>query len=114
MAQIVMHCEMGKDTYDVADRFLRGMPGGLGMTSTVFGAIFGAVCGASTAGTATVGWSDSVARRTSPATYVVEFGPDLLSRTNWIPLPGSVSGGQWQGVLPPNAQRGFIRIRRAP
>ena len=41
MAQIVMHCEMGKDTYDVADRFLRGMPGGLGMTSTVFGAIFG-------------------------------------------------------------------------
>ena len=66
------------------------------------------------AGTATVGWSDSVARRTSPATYVVEFGPDLLSRTNWIPLPGSVSGGQWQGVLPPNAQRGFIRIRRAP
>ena len=55
MAQIVMHCEMGKDTYDVADRFLRGMPGGLGITSTVFGAIFGAVCGASTAGTATVG-----------------------------------------------------------
>jgi len=55
MAQIVMHCEMGKDTYDVADRFLRGLPGGLGITSTVFGAIFGAVCGASTAGTATVG-----------------------------------------------------------
>jgi len=55
MAQIVMHSRMGTDTYDVADRFLRNLPGGLGMTSTVFGAIFGAVCGASTAGTATVG-----------------------------------------------------------
>lgn len=55
MAQLVMHSRMGTDTYEVADRFLRGMPGGLGMTSTVFGAIFGAVCGASTAGTATVG-----------------------------------------------------------
>ncbi len=55
MAQIVMYSHMGTDTYDVADRFLRNLPGGLGMTSTVFGAIFGAVCGASTAGTATVG-----------------------------------------------------------
>ncbi|MBW2632501.1 MAG: TRAP transporter large permease subunit, partial [Deltaproteobacteria bacterium] len=55
MAQVVMHSRMGTDTYDVADRFLRNLPGGLGMTSTVFGAIFGAVCGASTAGTATVG-----------------------------------------------------------
>ncbi|MFH1079808.1 MAG: TRAP transporter large permease [Pseudomonadota bacterium] len=55
MAQIVMHSEMGRDTYEVADRFLRNWPGGLGMTSTLFGAIFGAVCGASTAGTATVG-----------------------------------------------------------
>lgn len=55
MAQLVMHSRMGTDTYEVADRFLRGLPGGLGMTSTVFGAVFGAVCGASTAGTATVG-----------------------------------------------------------
>lgn len=55
MAEIVMYSHMGTDTYDVADRFLRNLPGGLGMTSTVFGAIFGAVCGASTAGTATVG-----------------------------------------------------------
>ena len=55
MAQIVMYSEMGRDTYEVADRFLRRLPGGLGMTSTLFGAIFGAVCGASTAGTATVG-----------------------------------------------------------
>ncbi|OPY81796.1 MAG: Sialic acid TRAP transporter permease protein SiaT [Smithella sp. PtaU1.Bin162] len=55
MAQIVMHCELGRDTYEVADRFMRSLPGGLGITSTCFGAIFGAVCGASTAGTATVG-----------------------------------------------------------
>jgi len=55
MAQLVMHSQMGTDTYEVADRFLRQLPGGLGMTSAVFGAIFGAVCGASTAGTATVG-----------------------------------------------------------
>ena len=55
MSEIVMFSRMGTDTYEVADRFLRGLPGGLGITSTVFGAIFGAVCGASTAGTATVG-----------------------------------------------------------
>ncbi len=55
MAQLVMHSHMGTDSYEVADRFLRRLPGGLGMTSAVFGAIFGAVCGASTAGTATVG-----------------------------------------------------------
>ncbi|MFO7885869.1 MAG: TRAP transporter large permease [Desulfobacteraceae bacterium] len=55
MAQLVMHSRMGADSYEVADRFLRQLPGGLGMTSAVFGAIFGAVCGASTAGTATVG-----------------------------------------------------------
>lgn len=55
MAQLVMHSRMGTDSYEVADRFLRQLPGGLGMTSAVFGAIFGAVCGASTAGTATVG-----------------------------------------------------------
>jgi C4-dicarboxylate transporter DctM subunit len=55
MAQVVMHSRMGADTYDVADRFLRNLPGGLGITSAVFGAVFGAVCGASTAGTATVG-----------------------------------------------------------
>jgi len=55
MAELVMFSQMGTDTYEVADRFLRGLPGGLGVTSTVFGAIFGAICGASTAGTATVG-----------------------------------------------------------
>lgn len=55
MAEVVMFSRMGTDTYEVADRFLRGLPGGLGVTSTVFGAIFGAICGASTAGTATVG-----------------------------------------------------------
>jgi tripartite ATP-independent transporter DctM subunit len=55
MAELVMYSRMGTETYDVADRFLRRLPGGVGMTSTIFGAIFGAVCGASTAGTATVG-----------------------------------------------------------
>ena len=55
MAQLVMHSRMGTDTYEAADRFLRRLPGGLGITSAVFGAVFGAVCGASTAGTATVG-----------------------------------------------------------
>ena len=55
MAELVMFSRMGTETYDVADRFLHRMPGGVGMTSAIFGAIFGAVCGASTAGTATVG-----------------------------------------------------------
>ncbi len=55
MAEIVMLSRMGTDTYEVANRFLRTLPGGLGITSVVFGTIFGAVCGASTAGTATVG-----------------------------------------------------------
>ena len=43
-----------------------------------------------------------------------EFAPDLLSRTNWIPLAGQLSDGQWEGTLPADAPRGFIRIRRAP
>ncbi len=59
-------------------------------------------------------WTDSASRPAAPAAYIVEFGPDLLSRTNWVPLSGTVSGGEWQGVLPPGAQRGFIRIRRTP
>ncbi len=35
--------------------FLAGFPGGLGMAAVIFGMVFGACCGASTAGTATVG-----------------------------------------------------------
>lgn len=65
-------------------------------------------------GGAKVGWSEKGPRRALPAAYVVEFAPDLLSRTNWIPLAGQLSDGQWEGTLPADAPRGFIRIRRAP
>ncbi len=55
MAELVMYTKMGTETYDAADKFFHNLPGGIGMASTVFGAVFAAICGASTAGTATVG-----------------------------------------------------------
>ncbi len=55
MAELVMYTRMGTETYDAADKFFHDLPGGIGMASTVFGAVFAAICGASTAGTATVG-----------------------------------------------------------
>lgn len=55
MAEIISRSGMGTDTYEAIHKFLGGLPGGLGMAAIVFGMIFGAACGASTAGTATVG-----------------------------------------------------------
>ncbi len=55
MAEIIMLSKLGTDTYEAANKFLKRLHGGLGIASVVFGTIFGAVCGASTAGTATVG-----------------------------------------------------------
>ncbi len=55
MAEVIFRSGTGKDTYEVVHKFLGGLPGGLGMAAIVFGMIFGAACGASTAGTATVG-----------------------------------------------------------
>jgi len=55
LAEIVSRSGAGEDTYEAIHKFLGGLPGGLGMAAIVFGMVFGAVCGASTAGTATVG-----------------------------------------------------------
>lgn len=55
LAELMFRSGAGEDTYEVIHRFLSGLPGGLGMAAVVFGMVFGAVCGASTAGTATVG-----------------------------------------------------------
>lgn len=55
MAEVIFRSGMGNDTYEVVHKFLGGLPGGLGMAAIVFGMIFGAASGASTAGTATVG-----------------------------------------------------------
>ncbi len=55
MAEIIFRSGMGEDTYEVVHKFMSNLPGGLGMAAIIFGMIFGACCGASTAGTATVG-----------------------------------------------------------
>ncbi len=55
MAEVIFRSGMGGDTYEVIHNFLAGFPGGLGMAAVIFGMVFGACCGASTAGTATVG-----------------------------------------------------------
>ncbi len=55
MAEVIFRSGAGGDTYEVVHKFMASMPGGLGMAAIVFGMIFGACCGASTAGTATVG-----------------------------------------------------------
>ena len=54
MAEVIGRSGMGDDTYDFAFKLLSFLPGGLAMASVVFGMVFGACCGASTAGTATV------------------------------------------------------------
>ncbi len=89
MAELVMATRMGTETYDVADRFFHRLPGGIGMASTVFGAIFGAICGASTAGTATVG--------------LVSL-PEMLDRRYSRGLAGAIVGfaGALSILIPPS------------
>ncbi len=55
MGEIVFKSGMGSDLYAVANRFTGKIPGGLAVSTVIASAIFGAMCGVSIAGAATIG-----------------------------------------------------------
>jgi len=55
MGEIIFVSGMGADIYNAASRWLSGVRGSLGMASVAACAVFGALCGVSVAGAATIG-----------------------------------------------------------
>jgi len=55
MGQVIFYSRMGKDLYTLGSRWLNRFPGGLAMASVAACTIFGAMCGVSIAGAATIG-----------------------------------------------------------
>ena len=55
MGEIVFKSGMGSDLYAAANRFTGKIPGGLAVSTVIASAIFGAMCGVSIAGAATIG-----------------------------------------------------------
>jgi C4-dicarboxylate transporter DctM subunit len=55
MGQVIFFSGMGKDLYTLGSRWLSRLPGGLAMGSVAACTIFGAMCGVSVAGAATIG-----------------------------------------------------------
>ena len=55
MGNLLVHHNIGQDMYDVVYKWLGRFRGGLAIVSTMFGAMFGFMCGSSVAGVATVG-----------------------------------------------------------
>ena len=55
MGQVIFFSGMGKDLYVLGSRWLSRLPGGLAMGSVAACTIFGAMCGVSVAGAATIG-----------------------------------------------------------
>jgi len=55
MGEVVSRTGIGSDLYSVLSKWLRGLPGGLAIASIFACAIFGAMCGVSIAGVATIG-----------------------------------------------------------
>ena len=55
MAEVLEAAGISRDTYDAADKWLSGVPGGLAVTNVAACAAFGAVCGSSAVTVATMG-----------------------------------------------------------
>jgi len=55
MGEIVFRSGMGSELYTAANKFTRGIPGGLAVGTVIASAVFGAMCGVSVAGAATIG-----------------------------------------------------------
>ncbi|MFB0557328.1 MAG: TRAP transporter large permease [Dehalococcoidia bacterium] len=55
MAEVLEVAGISRDTYDAADKWLSGIPGGLAIANVVACAAFGAVCGSSAVTVATMG-----------------------------------------------------------
>jgi tripartite ATP-independent transporter DctM subunit len=55
MGEILFHTGIGSDLYKMASRWTNRIPGGLAMGTVVASTVFGAMCGVSVAGAATIG-----------------------------------------------------------
>ncbi|HEY77702.1 MAG TPA: TRAP transporter large permease [Dehalococcoidia bacterium] len=55
MGNLLVHHDIGKEVYGVVYKWVGQIRGGLAIVSTLFGALFGFMCGSSLAGVATVG-----------------------------------------------------------
>jgi C4-dicarboxylate transporter DctM subunit len=55
MGYLVIHHKLGENLFDTTYKWLGGVKGGLAMASSVFGALFGFMCGSGIAGVVTVG-----------------------------------------------------------
>ncbi len=55
MGEILFHTGIGTDLYKMASRWTNRIPGGLAMGTVVASTVFGAMCGVSVAGAATIG-----------------------------------------------------------
>ena len=55
MGEILFHTGIGSDLYKMASRWTNKIPGGLAMGTVVASTVFGAMCGVSVAGAATIG-----------------------------------------------------------
>lgn len=55
MGEILFHTGIGSDLYKMASRWTNKIPGGLAMGTVIASTVFGAMCGVSVAGAATIG-----------------------------------------------------------
>ncbi len=55
MGNLLVYHDMGQDIYDVVYKWFGWLRGGLAIVSTLFGALFGFMCGSGIAGVATIG-----------------------------------------------------------
>lgn len=89
MGEIIMFCGLGKDIFDIVEKWLGGVPGSLAAGSVAACTVFGAICGSATATTAAIG--------------TVSI-PEMLKRNYYRPLAlgGVVMGGSLGILIPPS------------
>jgi len=89
MAEVILHSGVSKNAFDMLSKWLNKVPGGLAISSQVSCTLFAAVCGASTATTATIG--------TIAVPEMLERGYDKHLATGSI-----AAGGALGALIPPS------------
>jgi C4-dicarboxylate transporter DctM subunit len=90
MGFLVVHHKLGEDLFETVYRWIGHFPGGLGIASSLFSALFGFICGSGTAGVVTVGGvclPEMLKKR-----YDLRFGLGTLATTGGLAalIPPSV------------------------
>ncbi len=89
MAEIILHSGISQNAFDMLSKWLSRVPGGLAVSSQVSCTLFAAVCGASTATTATIG--------TIAVPEMLDRGYDKRLATGSI-----AAGGALGALIPPS------------